>query len=183
MPIGCVTLIPHIGIDLIVRRPRSVLDLGIGHGLYGAVVRNYCGDLDPGTYRHTRLIGVEGFAVYRGPLWELYDQVFVADIEHYLTASDETWDLILLLDVLEHFDRPDGQQLLANLANRLNRDGCLWVGTPAVWMPQDDAYGNEYERHRSLWTRSELQALGFEMILDGTLDHHGTQMLLARMCK
>jgi hypothetical protein len=45
-------------------------------------------------------------------------------------------------------------------------------------MDQGAAYGNEFERHRSLWKVDELQALGFELLDDGTTDGFGNQMLL-----
>ena len=48
-----------------------------------------------------------------------------------------------------------------------------------VWMEQEDAYGNEFERHRSLWTAEELRGAGFEVLEAGEPDRFGNQMLLA----
>lgn len=39
MPIGCCSLVPTIETYFSLFRPRSVLDLGIGMGFFGAVVR------------------------------------------------------------------------------------------------------------------------------------------------
>lgn len=62
MPIGCCSLIPTIATQFVVFRQGSVLDLGIGMGFYGAVVRQW---LDGGVQPwRTRLVGVEGFAAY-----------------------------------------------------------------------------------------------------------------------
>ncbi len=59
MLIGCCWLVPAIATQFVRRRPRSVLDLGIGMGFYGAVVREL---LDGGVLPlRTRLVGVEGF--------------------------------------------------------------------------------------------------------------------------
>ena len=180
MPIGCASLIPYIAQDLIVRRPSSVLDLGIGNGLYGAVVRNYCGDLDPGATRHTRLIGVEGWAAYRGRMWDLYDHVAVCSIESYLAATRDVWDVILLMDVIEHFPKDVGAMLLTLLQTRVAPGGVLWVGTPAAWFPQTAVYGNDLECHRSLWNPDDFRQSGFTLLQDDKPDAHGNQMLLAR---
>ena len=176
MPIGCCSLVPAITTQFALRRPRSVLDLGIGMGFYGAVVRQWLdGGMQPW---RTRLVGVEGFAAYRNPCWDLYDEVVHSSIEQFLEAESDVWDAILMLDVLEHFEHAQGAAILQWLRLRLTPEGRLFVGTPAVWMEQGAAYGNELERHRSLWTADDLWALGFELLDDGTTDRFGNQMLL-----
>jgi len=176
MPIGCCSLVPTIATHFALFQPRSVLDLGIGMGFYGAAARQW---LDGGAQPwRTRLVGVEGFAAYRSPCWDLYDEVFVSSIERFLETNADLWDAILLLDVLEHFEHAQGEAILRELRRRLSSRGRLFVGTPAVWMEQDAANGNELERHRSLWTADELRALGFELLDDGTIDRFGNQMLL-----
>ena len=177
MPIGCCSLVPTIATHLQLARPRSVLDLGIGMGFYGAVVRQWL-DLGVQPWR-TKLVGVEGSAAYRNPCWDLYDEVVVAPIEEFLIAATETWDAILLLDVLEHFPHVAGEQILAAARGRLSLCGQFFVGTPAVWMEQGAVHGNEFERHRSLWTAEELRATGFHVLVDGRTDHFGNQMLFA----
>lgn len=177
MPIGCFSLVPTIAARLMASKPASVLDLGIGMGFYGAVVRQW---LDMGVKPwKTRLIGVEGFEGYRNPCWDLYDEVFERPIEGYLNARAETFDAILLLDVLEHFERDAGSWILTAARHHLTPNGSLYVGTPAVWMDQGAAHGNEFERHRSLWTAEELQRLGFEILENGEVDRWGNRMLLA----
>ena len=176
MPIGCCSLVPTIATQLVVFRPASVLDLGIGMGFYGAVVRQW---LDGGVQPwRTRLVGVEGFGAYRNSCWDLYDEVVVSSIERFLETNADAWDAILLLDVLEHFEHAAGEAILSELRRRLSPGGRLFVGTPAVWMDQGAAYGNELERHRSLWTADDLRASGFELLDDGATDRCGNQMLL-----
>ncbi len=146
-------------------------------GFYGAVVRQWL-DLGVRPWR-TRLVGVEGFAAYRNPCWDLYDEVVVSPIEEFLEVTPETWDAILLLDVLEHFSIAAGCDLLATARSRLSPVGQFFVGTPAVWMEQGAAYGNDFERHRSLWTAEDLRLAGFEILESGEPDRFGNQMLLA----
>ena len=176
MPIGCCSLVPTIATHFALFQPRSVLDLGIGMGFCGAVVRQW---LDRGVQPwRTRLVGVEGFATYRSPCWDLYDGVVVSSIERFLETNADHWDAILLLDVLEHFEHAQGEAILRVLHSRLSPRGRLFVGTPAVWMEQGAAYGNEFERHRSLRTADDLRASGFELLDNGYADKFGNQMLL-----
>jgi predicted TPR repeat methyltransferase len=176
MPIGCCSLVPVIATQFALVRPRSVLDLGIGMGLYGTVIRQWV-DLGVRPWR-TRLVGVEGFADYRNPCWDLYDEVQVASIEEFLTSGTETWDAILLLDVLEHFEHSHGEQILVAARRQLSPEGRLFVGTPAVWTEQGAMNGNDFERHRSLWTAADLRTAGFRLLMDGAADRFGNQMLL-----
>jgi len=176
VPIGCCSLVPEIATRLARSRPRSVLDLGIGMGFYGAVVRQWL-DFGVRPWR-TRLVGIEGFAGYRNPCWDLYDEVIVSPIEAYLNQSTEMWDAILLLDVLEHFSHSVGERILVTARERLSAGGQFFVGTPAVWMEQGAAYDNELERHRSLWTAEQLREAGFEVLVSGELDRFGNRMLL-----
>lgn len=177
MPIGCYSLVGPIADLLWRRRPAAVLDLGAGMGFYGAVVRQWC---DSGVQPwRTRLIGVEGFEGYRNPCWNLYDEIHVTPIEEFVALGRSTWDAIFLLDVLEHFEKEQGASLLTRLRSMLTNTGILLVGTPAVFTEQDAAYNNEMERHRSLWTATELADAGLCVLSDGEPDQWGNRMALA----
>lgn len=152
--------------------PKSVLDIGIGNGMNGAAVRNYCG------FDKT-LIGVEAFGKYRNPMWDLYTKVFVQPIEDYLRDVHQLFDLVIMTDVIEHFTKPDGIRLIKKLKTRLPVMGCMLISTPAVWIEQGAAHGNEYERHRSLWTEREFIELGFTIYKDGKPCKYGHRMIVA----
>lgn len=177
MPIGCLSCVPHVAARLSERRPRSVLDLGIGMGFYGAVVRQWLDNgIQPWT---THLVGVEGWEAYRNPLWLLYDEIHVQPIEVFLRRQTGSFDAVLLMDVIEHFDRTEGEKVITEIIDSLSPSGVFLLATPAVWMEQGAAYGNEFERHRSLWKPTDLSALGFSVITDGSPDEFGNQMILA----
>ena len=177
MPIGCYSLVPSIVMRLSSVNPCSVLDLGLGMGFYGAVIRQW---LDFGVQPwRTKLVGVEGFAGYRNPCWDLYDEVVVSSIEDFLAQTTEVWDAILMFDVLEHFSYVVGEEVLGLARSRLSSCGQFLVETPAVWMEQGAAHGNDFERHQSLWTADRLRELGFEILNEGEINEFGHQMLLA----
>lgn len=177
MPIGSSSVVPYITSELCALRPHTVLDLGCGFGWAGCAVRQW---LDQGVQPwQTHIEGVEAFAAYRNPAWGLYNAVHCCDLLDWLGTNDRTWEAILLLDVLEHFDHAQGESLLAALRRALAPSGVLLVATPAVWYPQGAAHGNEHETHRALWSASELRALGFAVLWDGSTDRWGQAMLVA----
>ena len=179
MPIGCYSLVPFVAHHIAVHRPARVLDLGIGLGSYGAVVRQW-GDLGQRPWR-TYLVGVEAWAGYRNPLWELYNMVVGDSIQSFLSEHHGQFDLVLLTDVIEHFERSEGQAIVDKLRTEVVAPGgTLLVGTPAIFGEQGTVGGNHFERHRSLWQPADFTQLGFRLILDGNPDQFGNQMLLAK---
>ena len=165
MPIGSFTIVPHLAHELSLRQPRRVLDLGMGSGFLGAVVRQWV-DLGVRPWR-SFLLGVEGWADYRNPLWDLYDVVVVDSIQSFLAGTSERFDCVLLCDVLEHFPKEEGLALLARCRPYVQPGGLLVVATPAEFIDQPAEYGNPLECHRSLWDAGELEALGLRIVLSG----------------
>jgi SAM-dependent methyltransferase len=177
MPIGCLSCVAPVAAGLMALRPRSVLDLGIGMGFYRGVVRQW---LDKGVRPWTtELVGVEAWAAYRNPMWELYDELHIETIEAYLQRADKQFSAILLMDVLEHFEKPQGETVIEQCRARRAPGGAFWIATPAVWMEQGAAHGNEFERHQSLWTAADLLGRGFKIKTRGDPDQFGNQIVLA----
>jgi predicted TPR repeat methyltransferase len=165
MPIGSFTVIPYVAKQLATQRPGRVLDLGIGSGFYGAVVRQWV-DLGVRPW-NTFLVGVEAWADYRNPLWDLYDVVVIDTIKSYLARFEEPFDSVILGDVLEHFESSEGTALLGQAQARVAPGGTLIVATPALFVEQSAVNGNALERHRSVWTAATLESLGFQTVLSG----------------
>jgi 2-polyprenyl-3-methyl-5-hydroxy-6-metoxy-1,4-benzoquinol methylase len=173
MPIGSFAILPHIMLAAQQKQPKTILDVGIGYGIYGPAFRQW---LDMGVKPYKTIIdGVEGFAGYKSAAWREYDCVIVQDIAHIELPFK--YDLIVFSDVIEHFDKLEGAHIVSKLKNLLNPGGILFIGTPAIWLAQTDVHGNELERHRSLWTIDDFP--GCEVILDGT-PFLGNQMILVK---
>src|SRR6478736_1120466 len=168
MPIGSYALVAPIVAELVKKAPTKVLDAGIGFGFYGSAVRQW---INSGVKPYaTELIGIEGFPEYKSPCWDLYDRVFEKDIrgfgEFYLESP--TFDFIIFSDVIEHFNKEEGVIILNKFIDSLKPNGVLMVGTPGVFCEQGAVYGNDLERHRSLWKAEDFRSLGFEIIKDGS---------------
>lgn len=177
MPIGSYAAVPALAQTLLQRRPRSVLDLGMGFGGGGVVVRQWL-DLGVRPWK-TYLVGVETWADYRNPVWDLYNVVYVQTIEEFLDHCAETFDCVLLGDVLEHFEKSQGREIIAAIKPQVAVGGCILAMTPARFVPQDAVYGNEWERHRSFWSPDDLTKLGFRVQCLGRPDFYCGECLFA----
>lgn len=140
-------------------QPVRVLDIGVGFGKFGFLTREYLDVYDSREYGKwaTRIDGVEVFESYIGPIQRLvYDNIYIGDARRIVPELETRYDLILLIDVIEHLPRESGEPLL---------DACLRVGrnvlvsTPKGTDHQADAFGNPHEAHRSHWRRSDFRRL------------------------
>jgi hypothetical protein len=177
MPIGSYAAAPYLAQQLIRSRPKRVLDLGMGFGGNAAVVRQW---LDLGVQPwQTFLVGVEAWANYRNPLWDLYNLVVLDNIERFGSRCRDQFDCVLLTEVIEHFSLAEGKEVIRLFQQCVARDGLLLVSTPAAFIEQGACYGNPYECHRSLWTVDDFAQLGFETQIVGQDDWYCGRSIIA----
>src|SRR4051794_1109603 len=93
-------------------QPRSILDVGIGTGSYGLLLRQGLdigyGRMQPAEWQ-VQIDGVEIFEGYRNPVWGYaYSRVVMGDVRQLLPGLG-AYDLILCNDVLEHFPREESR--------------------------------------------------------------------------
>jgi 2-polyprenyl-3-methyl-5-hydroxy-6-metoxy-1,4-benzoquinol methylase len=152
-------------------QPKSVLDLGSGWGLYGAALRQV---LDIGPMRvakedwKTRIVGVEGFESYISPIhYYVYDKIYCNDFTNTALWTYYTgFDLVLMVDSLEHVERSVGVRLLDWLIRHNKR---VIVSCPFGhnYLEQGAVNGNELERHLTHWTVAEMQMRGGRILHKG----------------
>ncbi|MGB9168935.1 MAG: methyltransferase domain-containing protein [Nitrososphaeraceae archaeon] len=139
-------------------KPKSILDIGTGFGKYGVLCREYL-ELWDGRqkYEFTRRIdGVEVFGKYITPLHKfVYNNIFSEDIVKLIDRLDFKYELVLLIDVLEHY-KDQGKWLLETI---LSKSTGILISTPKNPSPQKDAFDNICETHRSRWTKDELSKI------------------------
>jgi 2-polyprenyl-3-methyl-5-hydroxy-6-metoxy-1,4-benzoquinol methylase len=142
---------PIIG-ELLRIRPASILDVGAGYGKLGVLCREYLDDWQG----DLRIDAIEPFTDYvtRSAAYGAYDDVIPTPIDRY-RPEGRRWDCALLVDVLEHFEKPLGAFVLDSL---LGYCGAVIVATPRE--PSDQGhpppYGNAYETHRAQWRESDF---------------------------
>ncbi|MGE5238952.1 MAG: GNAT family N-acetyltransferase [Chloroflexota bacterium] len=163
-------------LDRILRlQPARILDVGCGLGIYGALSRVYLEGLN--LYDRERLTWnrkenwkftidcVEGFDRYITDLHRaVYNDVMIGEAPEVLSnLGDGAYDLVLAIDIIEHLEKQIGM----NFIDQLKRVGkAVMVTTPSEFLEQV-VPENPLEDHRSLWSRGELESLGFAVHGEG----------------
>lgn len=156
--------------------PASLLDVGVGMGQYGFLARNNLelinlfyidgmqGIQRPKSEWRVRIDGIEGFSAYLTPVHEYtYNHIMIGDALDLLPKiADDVYEVVLAVDILEHFTKPDGMRFLAEL-KRVAKQAVL-VSTPKEFHSQE-IEANPYENHRSHWTDTELMREDYNEIL------------------
>lgn len=143
--------------------PSSVLDIGPGAGKYGKIV-NALRSEGVGIERLAAL-EVDAQYIEHFELGKIYDEVrsgSAADLPD--TRSDETFDLVILGDVLEHLRKSDGLDLIDFLYYRVKYMLLVipidyvqgaWGGHPheahiSTWYPED------FDRYKAFYVQVNL---------------------------
>ena len=141
---------------------KSLLDVGCGRGIIGALCRIYRG-VD-------RLVGVDGFEPYLEFNRKLgfYDRTIAHNLNDTpLPFATQEFEVVTCIEVIEHMDWSAGQKLL----DELERIGSLvLVTTPNVGFQQREYDGNVFQRHLSRWRPSDFQARGYRVYGAGNLN-------------
>lgn len=127
--------------------PRHVLDIGPGWGKYGLACREYLPQLET----------LDAVEVPQGRLRTqpvIYDSVFIGDVRDAPEPFFWSYDLVLIIDVIEHLVLADGHELLA----RIQRAGpSVLVATP-TWFIEQHGDENPHEEHLSFWDTAEISS-------------------------
>jgi hypothetical protein len=136
--------------------PQSTLDVGAGFGKYGLLVREYVDIWRDGNYKNfkRRVDGIEVFKAYLNPVHKfIYNKIYIGDALKVLPNLKRKYDLVLLVDCLEHFTQKDGLMLLKLLAGQSKY---ILISTPKKMRLQESVFGNVHERHVFQWTKKSL---------------------------
>ena len=165
-------------------KPSSILDVGIGNGKYGFLFRDYLdGHWVTGHAFHDKstwtlkLIGIEVFPKYITPVQNyIYNDIWLGNAKDILKErSGQAFDLVFLGDVIEHFTKEEGVELIKCIRDKwLTPHGCILISTPNFQTRIDDPkrsiFGNSNEMHLSRWYAPEFKGLGMKCeITDGKL--------------
>jgi hypothetical protein len=170
MPSSRPTTIPTV-INLLRQfKPQSILDVGVGFGKWGHLFREYTDILqaehDPARYQRAnwkvRIDGIEGYASYVTEMHRfLYNELFIGNALELIHTVPQ-YDLIFLGDIIEHFEKKDGINLLGTAVRKAAK--AVIVSTPKFETGQEDLCGNELEKHRSLWSARDFRKFQGAMV-------------------
>lgn len=139
-------------------KPKRVLDIGIGFGKWGFLVKEYAHKRHPKDSSQVELVGVEVWKDYITPVHNLiYDEIFIGDILEFLKYSESIpyFDLVIMGDVIEHLEKEVGEKLLIDLKNISKR---ILITTPILFARQEAEYGNLNEIHKSHWKLEDFRS-------------------------
>ena len=136
---------------------KTILDIGFGLGHLGEVVKT-----NP-TTSHWEVDGIDGYEVacFNAALFE---RKYYRNIWHGL-AQDisidqlRKYDVICLLDVIEHLTIETSKWLIRTLLSSLREDSYLFISTPLWFYPQDHKDEGDLEEHLIGIPASSMMAL------------------------
>lgn len=165
---------------------RDVLDIGGGYGLLSKILHSRGANvsilepvLEPVLIRDSRVRWIK------------------KNVEEFLSSSSEQYDVIFMLDVLEHLEDP--VKILINLKMRLRNGGWVILNVPnrssfmakicrswAWWMPEDHKFHFNKQSVKFLAEKSGYKIVGtqtfeslydFKKNLDGNFSHISNPLL------
>jgi SAM-dependent methyltransferase len=141
-------------------KPASVLDVGLGNGKLGFIARDLLDVMLGGRHRkedwQIKIDGIEIFAEYiQDHQKAIYDEIHIGNAFDVIDTLG-SYDLIILGDVLEHFEKSQAYQFLDKCISHCNTHMILCIPLGEKWT-QPEIYGNPYERHLSFWNFEEFE--------------------------
>ncbi|HKW63900.1 MAG TPA: methyltransferase domain-containing protein [Candidatus Acidoferrum sp.] len=141
---------------------RSLLDVGCGRGIIGALCRIY--------RLPERLVGIDGFAPYVEFTRSagMYDETLLRNLNDMpLPFRSQEFEVVTCTEVIEHLEWSAGQKLL----DELERIGShIIVTTPNIDFQQSEYDGNVFQRHLSKWKPRNFQERGYRVYGVGILN-------------
>ncbi len=143
-------------------RPSSILDVGVGNGKMGFVARDLLdvmsGELDKFKKEDWK-IKIEGIEIFSEYIQDhqraIYDHIYIGNAFDVIDTL-ETYDMIILGDVLEHFEKSQAHQFLDKCIAHSNTHIIVCIPLGEKWT-QGAIYGNPYEKHLSFWSFEEFK--------------------------
>lgn len=145
--------------------PHKVLDVGAGFGKYGLLIREQYlsrkaegGDLSPTDDIYIGAIENNEYFLKDDRLWAIYNNVFIKPLicEPHL-ALRMHYDLILLIDIIEHWTEQETTNRVNLLMKYTNN---ILISTPKeVSMYKEHFYGDS-RHHITQFTKDFLPSIG-----------------------
>lgn len=137
-------------------KPGMIIDLGCGWGWYGRKLREkgFKGSI----------VGVDVWRPYlekvaKTGIYNKLECLDIFDLVEQTPPNPRPFTIWLLMDVLEHLEKPKGKDLLDLL-----RDRFVFLSTPLFNLPQTPWGGNPHEEHKCFWDMGEVENEGFDVL-------------------
>jgi SAM-dependent methyltransferase len=120
-----------------------------------------------------------GFDTFAPGIKELLTTTIAAKEKEFLVRDaitylpelpDQSFDVVILMDVVEHFDKATGLWLISEAIRLAKQRILIWI--PIGNAPQGALEGNPDQVHEATWTVDELQAQDFTVHLYQAFHQH-----------
>jgi 2-polyprenyl-3-methyl-5-hydroxy-6-metoxy-1,4-benzoquinol methylase len=144
----------------------SLIDVGCGRGIVGAMARIY--------RTPRRLVGVDIFQDYIDfcKKYSIYDELHCLDLRQTpLPFRDNEFSVATCIETIEHLPKKHGERLLDELHRIADT---VIVSTPSVFFrqPKNHVGRNPFQEHVSKWTVEDFKKRGYEVRGVGELALH-----------
>jgi len=146
-----------------VLNPKSVLDVGCGFGKYAILIREALmsakvrqGDLTPKDDLRIDCAEIAQYFVNLPYLRAIYTGQYWRDVRELPSHTLKKYDLILLIDVVEHWDKESALEFIRKAKE--NQNTRVLVSTPKkVLMYTEEYYGKDCLKHISQWETKDFE--------------------------
>lgn len=146
MPTSNLALAPDV-LNMVHQVPhKRILDVGPGRGKYSILLKEYVSGIE-------YIDAVEMWRPYIKDfrLRDLYDVVLDQDVTQLSQNVLDDYDIVLMVDILEHLSKRQGGELLKRIPGR------VVICTPEKFFQNPEHKEIPPEAHRSVWTLQELE--------------------------
>lgn len=132
----------------------------------GTVIDLGCGNKSP-LGKIKKNFRSEGIDIYRKSIEEskrkgLHDSYKIADIKNINKIyKKSSFDAVIALDIIEHFEKKEAIKLIRKM-EKISRKKVILL-TPNGYLRQDPIENNQYQIHKSGWSKEELEKLGYKV--------------------
>ncbi|MCC6866024.1 MAG: class I SAM-dependent methyltransferase [Ignavibacteria bacterium] len=138
--------------------PKSILDIGVGFGRWGILFREFLEIWEGSKYNGNWERVIDGVEIFPGYIKDyhkfFYSNIIIDNALDYLRSYSGKYDLINLGDVIEHFTKREGEELI-NLAIEKGKVALINIPIGKYWA-QEGTEENPHEAHKSIWYNNDF---------------------------
>ncbi len=147
----------HELLEEIPKDVESLIDIGCGRGIVGAITRIY--------RTPKRLVGIDIFQDHIDfcKKYRIYDELHRLDLRIVpLPFSNQEFSVATCVETIEHLPKRKGEKLLNELYRIAD---VVIVSTPSAFFrqPKNHVKNNSFQAHVSKWTVEDFRKRGFEV--------------------
>ena len=106
--------------------------------------------------------GIEVHEQYITPVHNfIYNSIIIGEAVNILSNNNLYYELILALDIVEHFTKREGLEFIKLCRNRADT---VLINTPNIYFQIDKEFYNQYMSHNSGWDADDFINLGAKYV-------------------